>query len=414
MRLKRQLLPIMALLLIVALVQIQCGDSEETTGPVEPQTEAVLCLTMDSCNVRAICDSTALIYVRNCGDLTSVDWFASTDQDWLSLSTDSGSTPGTFRVIAEHNGTSSERSGTVTVTAPGADSIRHVTIVQKRFLQYAGSYNTEGNSNGVFAVDNVVLVADGYAGLTIIDASDPSNPTLAGSYDTPDYSFDVVVFEGLAYVADWGGGLQIVDPSNIAHPTLVGSYENFYFDALGVSCFGDRAYIAANNGYDIIDISNPEEPSRLTGYGVADFSWGVYVDFGIVYVTIGGPGLLVHGYSTCDLPGASESVMAVGNYAYVAAGTGGLQIVDVSDKANPTVVGSYATSGEAHDVHVYGNYAFVVDGGGLYVVDVTDPTNPTLATYHETPGEAWGVYVADGFAYVGDNDEGLQILEIGF
>ena len=63
--------------------------------------------------------------------------------------------------------------------------------------------------------------------------------------------------------------------------------------------------------------------------------------------------------------------MAVsGNYAYVAesslyrqrCGLGGLQVIDVSNPANPQRVGGYDTSGSAQGVAVSGNYAYVADG----------------------------------------------------
>jgi len=39
-----------------------------------------------------------------------------------------------------------------------------------------------------------------------------------------------------------------------------------------------------------------------------------------------------------------------------------LQVIDVSDPANPQRVGSYDTSGSAYGVAVSGNYAYVADG----------------------------------------------------
>ena len=53
-------------------------------------------------------------------------------------------------------------------------------------------------------------------------------------------------------------------------------------------------------------------------------------------------------------------VAVVGNYAYVADDYGGLKIIDISSKTNPTLVGSIATS-DAFGVAVVGNYAYVAD-----------------------------------------------------
>jgi len=64
--------------------------------------------------------------------------------------------------------------------------------------------------------------------------------------------------------------------------------------------------------------------------------------------------------------GWAQSVAIQNGYAFVAAGGGGLFIIDVSNPANPQRVGGYDTGGEAYGVAVSGNYAYVADGyGGL-------------------------------------------------
>lgn len=51
--------------------------------------------------------------------------------------------------------------------------------------------------------------------------------------------------------------------------------------------------------------------------------------------------------------------------------------------ASITAVGTYATTGDAWDVDIYSNYAFVSDSGtGIRVLDISTPSSPTLlATY---------------------------------
>jgi hypothetical protein len=63
-----------------------------------------------------------------------------------------------------------------------------------------------------------------------------------------------------------------------------------------------------------------------------------------------------------------------GHYAYVAAQYVGLQVIDMSNPANPRWVGSYDTPGEARAVAVAGNYAYVADGPwGLQILRVHLP-----------------------------------------
>jgi uncharacterized repeat protein (TIGR01451 family) len=100
-----------------------------------------------------------------------------------------------------------------------------------------------------------------------------------------------------------------------------------------------------------------------------------------------------------------------GNYAYVAARSGGLRIVDVTTPTTPTQVGFYDTPGLAQGVAVLGNYVYVVDGyEGLCVIDVSTPTNPTKVGFYDLPGEAKGVAVAGGYVFIANNGGGLFIL----
>ncbi|MDH6089283.1 LVIVD repeat-containing protein [Umezakia ovalisporum] len=75
-----------------------------------------------------------------------------------------------------------------------------------------------------------------------------------------------------------------------------------------------------------------------------------------------------------------------------------------------TLVGNYNTSGFAYGVEVVGNYTYVGDGGaGLQIIDISNPANPTLTGGYDTSGSAYGVQVVGNYAYVADYDAGLQI-----
>lgn len=111
---------------------------------------------------------------------------------------------------------------------------------------------------------------------------------------------------------------------------------------------------------------------------------------------------------SCDTPGGTTGVFVSNGYAYVADGSEGLQVVNVSDAADPVIVGSYDTPGNALDGH-----AFVADGqSGLHVIDVSDPILPAMVGSCETAGNAWsvcGVFVSGEYAYMSD-DFGLQVI----
>jgi hypothetical protein len=117
--------------------------------------------------------------------------------------------------------------------------------------------------------------------------------------------------------------------------------------------------------------------------------------------------------SFISIPGFANNVDISGNIAYVAAGSTGLQVVDVSDRRAPRIIGSLDTPGNANDVRVVGNRAYIADGSaGLRIIDVTNPASPTFLAALDTPGEANDVVVVGNLAYVADGPSGLQIIDV--
>jgi hypothetical protein len=110
-----------------------------------------------------------------------------------------------------------------------------------------------------------------------------------------------------------------------------------------------------------------------------------------------------------DTPGPARKVTLSGNYAYVT----GLQIIDITDPANPTFVGSYDTSEWAMGVTLSGNYAYTVNrDAGLQIIDITNPANPTFVGSYDTPSLAQGIALSKNYAYVADRLSGLQIIDV--
>jgi hypothetical protein len=77
-----------------------------------------------------------------------------------------------------------------------------------------------------------------------------------------------------------------------------------------------------------------------------------------------------------DTPGPANRVRVSGNYAYVAAGTAGLLVIDIADPVRPKIVTSLSTT-NAQDLDLYQNTLYLADGsGGLKIVDVSNPLLP--------------------------------------
>lgn len=88
-------------------------------------------------------------------------------------------------------------------------------------------------------------------------------------------------------------------------------------------------------------------------------------------------------------PAPTRKVAVSGDYAYVAAGSAGLLVMDISEPASPALAGSVSST-DAQDVAVDGTTVFVADGaGGVAIVDAAIPSSPRLlATYTGGIGNA--------------------------
>lgn len=170
---------------------------------------------------------------------------------------------------------------------------------------------------------------------------------------------------------------------------------NYSSSNLGVANFGavDGLVFAGNDGTATITVTNNGFTAPAVQVSVSSF-----VPTALSFVSI---------------PGFANNVDVSGNVAYIAAGSAGLQVVDVTDRRAPRIVGSLDTPGNANDVRVVGNRAYVADGSaGLRVIDITNPVSPTLLGALDTPGEANDLVVVGDRAYVADGPAGLQIIDV--
>jgi len=113
-----------------------------------------------------------------------------------------------------------------------------------------------------------------------------------------------------------------------------------------------------------------------------------------------------------QLPSNARNVDVVDGYAYVAADTTGLIVIDTSNPEHPSEVTRIDTPGSAFDVRVNGDYLYLADrSGGLVIYDISSPRVPLwLATVPLT--DAQDVSIANGFAYVSEGAVGTTVLDV--
>ncbi|MFH1845028.1 MAG: PKD domain-containing protein [bacterium] len=228
---------------------------------------------------------------------------------------------------------------------------------------------------------DIAYVADGAAGLQVVDVSDPLNPVIITSLDTPGYAVNVALQNSVAFVADSGAGVVAIDVAAPTSPVAIDTFDT-PGSAVDIALSPTHAFVAdTESGVHVINI---ETPSAMFYTGIQDTLT------------------------------ASTGIDVAGSYAYVADEFDGLVVLNVEDPSNPWIIEGVKDGildSALRVDHDDGRVYVTVPDSGLYVVDVTDPTHPVVESDVGTLGAAGDVDVAGIFAYVGTGT-GMQLLDI--
>jgi len=283
--------------------------------------------------------------------------------------------------------------------------------------------------NGAFA--EAILLSTFLSGLILpgivyADCVDygttPNYPPFVGTVQS--LLTDLVVSGNYAYVVGTGVGtdntaFQVIDISNPSQPTVVGTagYPIISGGGKGVAVSGSYAYVLDPSGYDpdccgpgllrIIDISNPASPTLVAN--VASNAGNVS--------------------TSSPLSGIAVS----GNYVYVAC-PDGLQVIDVSRPTRPSTVVTMPVDFPCWSLALSGHYVYVMGGKvtntgypnftritttGVRVIDISDPGSPvivgaltlTAPSDYPTTNSWYQMVIAGNYLYVAGYP-GLQVIDV--
>ena len=145
---------------------------------------------------------------------------------------------------------------------------------------------------------------------------------------------------------------------------------------------------------------------------VGNLAFIAFLTSGVEIIDVSDPTQMTR-RSTYEPPLGSHNLAIVGDRRYVAGGYAGLRIVDISNPAAPTELGSFLTATPTYGLDVVGDLAYLGTGeAGLAIVDVGDPTQPALVGSYNTSGQTMGMQVVGDLVYVADGGAGLWILDI--
>jgi hypothetical protein len=224
--------------------------------------------------------------------------------------------------------------------------------------------------------------------IAVVDASNPYQPTLVSTLDTSS-AREVAVEGEIAYVVDSAGYLLVIDLSQPADPVVVaellvgGSPKE-------IAVVEGNAYIAAGSALIIVNVQVPSSPYVVSSlvtpcqlvaardeYAYVDgMQWG---GVQVVDVTTPSDPTVVGQHQT-----GSRLIRFVEDNAYLYAISGqlfgpqtDLLIMDAAEPASILTTASAATAGTAWGIAVDGPYAYVADGSeGLAIFDISDAYDP--------------------------------------
>jgi hypothetical protein len=110
--------------------------------------------------------------------------------------------------------------------------------------------------------------------------------------------------------------------------------------------------------------------------------------------------------------GPTMDVAIAGDNAY-AIGRGRLYSLDISDPANPHVVGELAGLGHVRQVIVHGDVAYITSReDGLFAVSVKHPDRPRLLCHYDTIEFATGIAITGDILCVACRHCGLELIDV--
>jgi hypothetical protein len=246
-------------------------------------------------------------------------------------------------------------------------------------------FNTLVTPGGLF-------VADGRQRVVTFDISDPADPVQRGVVDGLDSTDALVMVDDVLYACAGNAGVRAIDVAALDAPASVAlvAFEEIGRDlCLSLARDGDTLYVGTLTRLAMVDVSDPRSPRWA---GTLELPGGD----AFVAVEVAGPRL----FAATETPAGGAGAR--------------LTVLDISAPRAPRVTHASGDLGDAADVLLAGDVAFVASGSaGIRVFDVGVPDAPVVAATVATPGRASYLARVGAHLYVTQVAGGLDAVYIG-
>jgi len=261
-------------------------------------------------------------------------------------------------------------------------------------MRFVGNWG-QGSSYSVLAAENEnILFLGAGASVKIMDVSDLQNPVQLSVLNARAL-VDAMYYDAenhLLCLAAYFNGIEIWDVSDFENPYRVGQASTNGLPRGGIFKKGNYVFaVTVVDGIQVFDVSSLPIVSLVATGNIpgSQLSWNSAMWDNHIFVANGSGGCKVVDITdplnpqyVKTIPGNCTGIDVLDDRAYVVSYQNTLTIHDVSDLQNISQLGQTTSSGYLNRIKVIGDYAYVASqttnpGGGMKVFDVSDPTMPT-------------------------------------
>jgi hypothetical protein len=263
--------------------------------------------------------------------------------------------------------------------------------------------------------------SDGFIAISIVN---PSSPKVLKQFKTEDSDTrDMSYSARMVYCADGSNGVQVYNYTTNENITHIGSYEIPGYTIESIEWdVGRIVYFSTGKG------------QRLYAYNFTDFTngtefWHYDFDVGEAYHFIAAREIiyLANDFdlktlnvskSSCEIldkltfAGEPQQVAIENDIAILAKGLVGIDIINISNPAEPLLFSKYEPENLIiNDVDLKNDYVYCATNLGLEIIDITDIYNPVQSAQISI-GYSKSIRLHDSTIYLGTNTSGLIIYDV--